>query len=276
VQQRFPRAPLIRNQHNPGFAAANNQALSKLGFVEVPNINTTQPPYHPIANLQSPISNRPPFAVLLLNPDTIVRPGALSAMLDFMRATPQAGVAGAKLLNPDGTLQECAFAFPGLWQAALDLFPPRGALHRLSRSRLNGRYPRRLFEQARPFPIGHPLGAAFMARGEAILSVGLMDKAYHMYCEEIDWAWRMHRAGWPAYCVPGAEVVHYGGQSTAQFANESFVHLWRSRRRLYRLHRGRLTSALVGLLVRLSMRRRASKVPVSHREVYLEVDRLWR
>jgi GT2 family glycosyltransferase len=217
----------------------------------------------------SPVTRHPshPFAALLLNPDTVVKPGALRALVDFLRTTPRAGVAGANLVNPDGSHQECAFEFPGVWQ-------PAGWWQRLSKSRLNGRYPRRVFERDEPFPIGHPLGAAFVARGEAVSQVGLLDEGYRMYCEEIDWAWRMQRTGWQAYCVPRAEVIHYGGQSARQARDEAFVNLWRSRKRLYERHHGRLTAAVVGGLVRLAMSRRArfgaSPGP------YLEVARLWR
>ena len=84
-----------------------------------------------------------------------------------------------------------------------------------------------------PFEADHPLGAAMMVRGEAIAQVGLMDEAFHMYCEEIDWCWRIKRAGYKIYCAPQAEIVHYGGQSTAQVRPEMILALWRSRKRLY-------------------------------------------
>jgi hypothetical protein len=76
--------------------------------------------------------------------------------------------------------------------------------------------------------------------------------------------------------VPTAEVVHLGGQSTAQIPDESLVHLWRSRRRLYAQHTPRLTSALVGWLVRTAMRRRAHQAPAGQREAYLAIAQLWR
>ena len=75
-----------------------------------------------------------------------------------------------------------------------------------------------------------------MVRREAIEQVGPMDDRFFMYCEEIDWAMRMHRAGWGVYCVPEAEIVHYAGQSTRQFRDEMFVALWRSRFLLFRKH----------------------------------------
>jgi hypothetical protein len=231
VAGQFPAVRLIARDDNPGFAASNNLALRE------------------ISNLQSPISRY----IWLLNPDTQVRPGATAALLAALEAHPRAGIAGARLLYPDGSLQPSAFRFPGLMQLVFDLFhlPPR-----LYATSLNGRYPRRLYEGTIPFRIDHPLGAAMMVRAEAVAQVGLMDEGYTMYCEEIDWCWRMRQAGWQALCVPAARVVHHAGQSTAQVPIPSFVNLWTSRARLYARHRGPLTRYLARALVRTGMRQR--------------------
>jgi GT2 family glycosyltransferase len=98
-----------------------------------------------------------------------------------------------------------------------------------------------------------------MIRVEAIDEVGLMDEGYHMYCEEIDWCWRMHRSGWEALCMPTARVVHHAGKSTSQVPVSSFLNLWTSRARLYARHHGPLTWRLARALVRLGMRRRMQR-----------------
>jgi N-acetylglucosaminyl-diphospho-decaprenol L-rhamnosyltransferase len=192
-------------------------------------------------------------AVWLLNPDTEVEPGATAALLDTMDGHASVGVLGAKLLYPDGSLQQGAFRFPGLSQLAFELFP---LPPRLYDTPLNGRYARRLYAGDKPFAVDHPLGAAMMVRGETIDAVGLMDEGYRMYCEEIDWCWRMRKSGWKALCVPTAEVIHHAGQSTAQVPISSFVNLWTSRARLYARHQGALTWHLAQAMVRLGMRRR--------------------
>jgi N-acetylglucosaminyl-diphospho-decaprenol L-rhamnosyltransferase len=164
VRQQFPRVRLIASQENLGFAGGNNRALRAVGF-QPPNLPTFQP------------SNFPRY-VLLLNPDTEVRADAVATMVRFMDGTPLAGVCGARLVYGDGSFQHSAFGFPGLAQIALDFFP----LHwRLTESRLNGRYPRRLYEGGTPFEIDHPLGAAMMLRREVILGTGLFDEGYRMY-----------------------------------------------------------------------------------------------
>jgi N-acetylglucosaminyl-diphospho-decaprenol L-rhamnosyltransferase len=212
-----------------------------------------------------------PRYVLLLNPDTEVRDDALATMVRFMDETPAAGVCGARLLYGDGGFQHSAFGFPGLAQIFLDFFP----FHwRLTESRLNGRYPRRLYQGEKPFEIDHPLGAAMMLRREAILQTGLFDEGYHMYVEEIDWCMRIRRAGWGVYCVPTAVVVHHAGQSTRQVQNEMFVALWRSRFRLFGKHYSRAFCWAARRLARLGLWAEARRAQAAHRRGELTAEEL--
>jgi N-acetylglucosaminyl-diphospho-decaprenol L-rhamnosyltransferase len=233
VRDRFPMVHLITRDKNLGFAGGNNASIRYWG------LDT------PIPNIQYP------RYLLLLNPDTIVHGDALETMLRFMDATPRAGVCGARLIYGDGSFQHSAFGFPGLWQIALDTPSVHG---RLVESRLNGRYSRKLYARGQPFEIDHPLGASFMVRSDAIRQVGLMDEDFYMYCEEIDWAWRIKEAGWKIYCVPQAEIVHYAGQSTQQVKPEMILALWTSRLRLYRKHHPAWKQAIARWLVRRKMR----------------------
>ena len=92
-----------------------------------------------------------------------------------------------------------------------------------------------------------------MVRREAIEAAGLLDKGYFMYAEEVDWCWRIQRAGWPFYCVPAARVIHHGGASARQFREQSFLNLWRSRKRLYDRFYGPGRRRLAVQIVRLGM-----------------------
>ena len=234
VAEAFPQVHLVASRENLGFAAGNNLAIRAI-------LQNTQ---HATRNTKY---------VWLLNPDTEVQPGATAALLAALEAHPRVGVAGARLLYADGSLQQSAFRFPGLAQLVFEFFPlPR----RFYDTPLNGRYPRHLYELETPFAIDHPPGATMMVRMETVTKVGLMDEGYRMYCEEIDWCWRMRRAGWGALCVPSARVIHHAGQSTAQVPIPSFVNLWTSRARLYARHHGPLTWKLAQALVRAGMRRR--------------------
>jgi GT2 family glycosyltransferase len=213
VRQRFPAVRLVAHDENLGFARGNNLALQEMGF----GARTT------------------PRHVLFLNPDTRVVGDALGSMVSFLDTTPRAGAAGARLVHGNGDFQHSAFRFPGSAQVFLDFFPLH---HRLLNSRLNGRYPRRLYEAGQPFRVDHPLGAALMVRGETLAQVGSFDEHFFMYCEEIDLCRRIHDAGWEIYCVPQAKIVHLVAQSTGQFRDRMFVALWRSRFLMFDKHEG--------------------------------------
>ncbi len=248
VARTFPAVRLVARPDNIGFAAANNLALRAL------------------------METAPPRYLWLLNPDTEVLPGATAALIRALEDHPRVAVAGAKLLYPDGTLQHSAFRFPGLVQLTFDLFPMPARLYETS---LNGRYPRRLYDGENPFFVDHPLGAAMMVRTEAVNQVGLLDEGYRIYCEEIDWCWRMRRAGWRALCVPAARVVHHSGRSTGQVPIPSFVNLWTSRARLYARHHGPLTRFLARQLVRIGMRRRMRAASPEWQEAIRQVLAAW-
>lgn len=228
VQLRFPQVRLIAHGQNLGFAAGNNLALQTMGFG----------------------SQARPRHVLFLNPDTRVLGNALGCMVAFLDSTAKAGAAGAQLLYDDGSFQHSAFTFPGLAQIFFDFFPLH---HRLLNSRLNGRYPQRLYASGQPFEVDHPLGAALMLRGDALAQVGGFDEAFFMYCEEIDLCRRIKTAGWEIYCIPQAEIVHLVGQSTSQFRDEMFVQLWHSRFLLFDKHGSQSFCWAARQLVRLGL-----------------------
>ena len=234
VQNLFPQVHLIANKNNPGFGAANNQGMR--------HANSFQPRYF-----------------FLLNPDTVVRQGALRQMLTFMDQNQQAGMCGARLVFGDGRFQHSAFAFPRLGQLIFDLFPlPNRFYSRLYESRFNGRYPRKLYNPKRgPFRIDHPLGATMLVRRDVAETTGGFDETFFMYCEELDWCWRIQKAGWHIYTVPAAEIVHYGGESTQQVAARSVINLWDSRAKFYQRHYGPIINRVAHFIVKLGMVRKA-------------------
>lgn len=245
----FPQVRLITNQENVGFGAANNQGM-KAAAAESPR-------YY-----------------FLLNPDTLVRVGAFKKMLTFMDARPDVGVAGARLVYGDGRFQHSAFAFPGIRQLVFDLFP---LPDRFYDSRWNGRYPRTYYRSdSQPFEVDHTLGATMMVRRDVAEATGGFDETFHMYCEEIDWSWRIREAGWAIYTVPAAEVVHFGGESTKQIPARSVINLWGSRAQLYQKHYGPLKRRLAARLATLGLRRHAAaSADPSLKEAYLNAAALW-
>ena len=249
VQDLFPQVNVIANEANRGFGAANNQGMQAASACE--------PRYY-----------------LFLNPDTYVRPGALGRLVKAMDERPKAGMAGARLVYSDGRLQHSAFAFPGLGQLIFDLYRMPS---RLYESRLNGRYPRRYYKpDRRPFQIDFPLGASMLVRADVAERTTGFDESFHLYCEEIDWSWRVRESGWEVYSVPSAEIVHYGGESTRQIPAQSMLDLWKSRAMLYRKHHGRLRMALASWMVRSQMARRAARASdPAMKAAYNEIVSIW-
>lgn len=253
VRERLAAVHVIASPSNLGFAGGNNLALSVLGFegVVVPKI-----PDELQGDLEAHAAQRQgplPRYVLLLNPDTLVRPDALGLMARFMDRTGQAGVCGARLIYGDGGFQHSAYRFPSLAQIFLDFWPVNW---RFAESWLNGRYPRWQYERGEPFPIDHPLGATMFFRREAIEQTGGFDLDYGMYVEEIDWCMRLRRVGWRIYCVPRAEVIHYEGQSTRQVRPAMVVALWRSRYTLFCKRYPALYGRVARWIIRAGMRTR--------------------
>jgi len=230
VRTQFPHVELLEPGRNLGFAGGNNLALRHLGFA-------------------SDQEGQAEF-VWLLNCDTNVLDDAPLQLVNHMRHKASVGAVGPKLLYGELEFQHSAFAFPGLSQIALDLFPLSG---RLLESRLNGRYSSHLWKGTQPFEVDMLLGAAFMIRGKAIAQIGLMDEGYFMYVEELDWCRALRKAGWQSEVVPTSVVIHYGGQSTSQFRDRMFVALWRSRLRYYQKWSSPAYVSVVRCLLRAGM-----------------------
>jgi N-acetylglucosaminyl-diphospho-decaprenol L-rhamnosyltransferase len=205
ARERCPWAQVVARDSNSGFAAASNEGIAVS-------------------------SGR---IVLLLNPDTEVLGPALAEIVDCYDRHADAGIVGGHLLNPDGSEQESCFRFPGLAQQVLDFFPIN---HRLTSSRLNGRYPARLAD--REHQVDHPLGACFAISREVIDAIGPLDAGFFMYCEEVDLALRTRQAGWEAWYAPRARVIHHGGAAARQWRGRMLVELYRSRFRFWRKHHG--------------------------------------
>ena len=235
VRQRFAAVKLIACERNVGFGAGNNLALRAIGF------NGDE------------ASTELPQAVYLLNPDTVTHSGACRLLFDALMARADVGLVGARLTYGDGGFQHSAFRFPGLRQIWSEFFPTPG---RLIEGRFNGRYPRAQYASARPFEVDFTLGATMMLKRDVIERTGGFNTDYFLYCEEIDWAWRIRRAGWRILCAPAAHVTHLGGGSTSQARPRSLMNLWKSRLLLYDTYYPRWKRAAARRLMIMGMKRK--------------------
>ena len=174
VRNDFPWVNLIANEHNLGFARANNQAL-KICQGE---------------------------HVHFLNPDTEVRRGAFRAMIEFMDSHPGVGLAGTRIINPDGSPQSSVVTrYPGEKHAKQELKGLKG-------------------------DIAWVLGASMIARRSVVEDLKGFDESYFLYGEEQDLCLRLRKSGWTIGYIPDALVVHWGGQSER---NNLPVDVWKKK-----------------------------------------------
>jgi hypothetical protein len=215
VSTEFPQVCLITNLENVGYPSANNQGLEALGF-----------------SAPGGAAARPRFA-LLLNPDTELPPGGLVGMIEFMETRPDAGVAGPKLVLPDGSLDlACRRSFP---TPEISLYRFAGLSHLFPRSRRFGRYNLTYLDPDEVAEVDSVVGAFMMVRGETIAQVGLMDGQFFMYGEDLDWAYRIKAAGWKVYYNPAVTVLHVK-RAASRYSARAQIEFYRAMDIFYRKH----------------------------------------
>lgn len=171
--------------------------------------------------------------VMLLNPDTLVRVGAIKGLSDFMDANPHVGITGSQLENSDGGIENSAHRFHSPISELLE-----GArLGLLSR----------IFPQYEITPPRHQgahqcdwvSGASMMIRRHLLDEIGLLDEAFFLYFEEVDFFYRSAKAGWQTWYVPAAKVMHIEGAATGIKSIKRRPQYWYdSRRRFFIKHHG--------------------------------------
>lgn len=165
--------------------------------------------------------------IFLLNPDTIVIDTAIESMLAFLEGNPGAGCVGAKLLNPDRSLQTSSYPFPTVGREFWRLF-------HLDRIKKISQYPSKTWDSKQPVSVDVLQGAAIMIPRNVLDRAGFFDEGFFMYTEEVDLCYRIKKNGFLNYWLPDAEIIHFGGQSTQQAALPMFLELYASKVRFIR------------------------------------------
>lgn len=214
---------VVAERENRGFAAGNNVAIR-------PALEGDDPPEY----------------VLLLNSDTVVRPGALAALVDVLERRPEIGIVGSRLEDPDGTPQCSAYRFPGVASELDDglRFGPASKL--LRRYVVLPSIPNEALQ------VGWVAGASMLIRREVFDDIGIFDDRYFLYYEEVDFCLRAARAGWKCWYEPASRVVHLVGRSSgvtnAQAKLKRRPKYWfDSRRRYFLKNYGKMYSAAADL-----------------------------
>ncbi|GAB5519143.1 MAG: glycosyltransferase [Rhodothermales bacterium] len=211
VRDQFPDVQVIANRENVGFGKANNQAMDRA---------------------------RGRY-IFVLNPDTIVQEDTLTAFVRFMDTHPEAGAAGCAILNPDGTFAlESRRSFP---TPSVAFYRVSGLSKLFPKSARFGRYnmthlPRDqkaevdalsgscMFVRRSALAFTHAEAEAHRHAGHDLLDLlnqgehgngpGGFDEDFFMYGEDLDWCFRIQKAGWRIYYTPSTQIIHYKGEST--------------------------------------------------------------
>jgi N-acetylglucosaminyl-diphospho-decaprenol L-rhamnosyltransferase len=225
VRAEFPGVEVIENPTNGGFSQANNLGLRQLGFADKGKVAPDAPRY-----------------ALLLNPDTVVPPDGLCRMIQRFDADPKIGAGGPRLVMLNEKLDlACRRSFPTpevmFWHVTKlsKLFP---------KSRLFGRYNMTYLDEHVETEVDCVVGAFMMVRREAINQVGLLDEAFWMYGEDIDWAYRIKQAAWKVLYYPTVTVLHVK-RAASRMNPRTRLEFQRASLIFYRKHYAAITPRLV-------------------------------
>jgi GT2 family glycosyltransferase len=201
---------LIENRRPCGFAANVNQGLS-----------ATAGEY-----------------VVIANPDAIPEPGAVAALTAFADAHPRLGIAGPRMLYPDGSFQPSRRSFPTVAGTLVRRTPLRVALRPFERQRRHYLLDERPTE---PVQSDWMLGAFLLLRRAMLDELRGFDPGFRLYGEDIDLCYRAAKTGWERWYVPAA-VVHHGYERTSdrRFLTRRTLWHWSGILRFVRKHPERL------------------------------------
>lgn len=215
----FPSVLYRRSEKNLGFAGANN-----LGAREAKG-----------------------EFLLLLNSDARLQPDSLRLAVEWMKEHPDCGVAGAQLLNPDGSRQNSIANFPTLATELLN----KPLLRRLFPRRFPGK------EQGltEPLVVESVVGAFMLIRAETWRALGGLDERYFFFFEETDFCLQARRRGWKTQHLPQVLVWHEQGRSTRDHSVPARIEYWRSRYIYFRKNHNRMVrwTLAAGLGLRLAV-----------------------
>jgi len=183
--------------------------------------------------------------LLLLNPDTEIVGDALPKMVQYLERRHAVGIVGAQLLNPDGSIQSSRRRFPTL---ATGFFESTWLQSLAPQSMMDRYYAEDLPDDVES-EVDWLVGACLMTRREVLDVVGLLDEAYFMYSEELDWCRRVKESGWKIIYYPDAKILHHVGKSSEQAVTARHINYQRAKLRYFRKFHGKLASGFLRIIL---------------------------
>ncbi len=225
IREKFPEVILIKNEENLGYAKANNLGISRsVGQY-----------------------------VVLLNSDTVVMPGSLEHVIEFMRFHPDAGAASPKLLNPDGTIQYCIRTLPSITTAIFQslrwhvLFPG---------NRITEKYYKTTLNYDDVLSVDSIGTTCYAIRRQVLNDIGFLDERFIMYNVDLDLNKRIKDAGYNVYFLPEARVIHYGGVSVNQNSYRGLIEQHQGMWLMYKKHYAGKRSGIINYFIFLVIKLR--------------------
>jgi len=206
------KVDLILNRENLGFARGNNQGIKK-----------AKGEY-----------------IMLLNSDTVVKEGAITRLITYLDTHQEIDVVGPKLLNKDGSVQESCGRFPNLTVTAIMLFKEHFGGSRFVR-----------WPPEDSTEVDWLMGAAFLARKEVFQKIGGLDEKLFMYMEEVEWFYRARQAGFKAFFLKEAEIVHLGRGSSVSGKKEPILNIYKGILYFYRKHKSPIELFILRIMLKL-------------------------
>lgn len=163
--------------------------------------------------------------VIVANPDVVPEPGCVAVLVEFADSSPRCGIAGPKLLNPDGTIQPSRRRFPAIGDTLVRRTPLRRLFPPLEWQRRHYMLDEQTTE---PMQVDTMLGAFLLCRRAMLDQLGGWDSRYRMYVEDIDLSYRAMNAGWERWWVPGA-VAHHDWRRESDHRLLSRMSWWHTR-----------------------------------------------
>lgn len=220
VRREFPAFHLIESTHNGGFAYANNLALRQI--IAAPE---------------------PPAYAMILNPDTVVVAGAFDVLAGYLAAHPDVGAVGPRLLLPDGSLDlACRRSFP---TPEVSLWRMTGLSRLFPKSARFGRYNMTFVDPLTTIEVDALVGACMVMPTHVLQEVGLLDEAYFMYGEDLDWCYRFKQYGWRIVYVADAVVHHVKRASSRQRPVQTIRYFYDAMRIFFRRYYADTTPMVV-------------------------------
>jgi len=227
VKTKFPQVKLIPNRDNLGFAKANNQG-----------IRVAKGKY-----------------VLLLNSDTYLVENSFKKIVENANQLENLGVIGPLLLNEDKSIQQSVGFFPHLpqiffWMTFMDDLPGGTTLkpYHIDHESF---YKQSFSSNKNHKEVDWVTGAAFLVPKKVINGIGPLDDEIFMYGEDVEWCYRIKKAGYNVYFSPETKIVHIGGGSMKKNRTRAYVGEFRGIKYFYSKHKGKFSLQIARLLLKM-------------------------